>query len=528
MVEILCTITGLVAGVAVVASFMQARGDRSRWQAQDRTLDQLKPPDGMQVIADKLRLLSYKVAADVTAHSEIVEAINGRLGEPESEEPEKIRSAINELIVANERMQSQLNEARRCIADQTEMIEETARQARTDALTGLANRQALHEFLQTCLEAIQPSECAGLLLLDIDHFKSFNETYGKSTADAVLSAVARNIKKQCNLECFAARYSGDKFAVILTGRDATALVRKAAALRKCISEQIIHHENLQLRLPTSGGLCIFTPGDTLQSACERSDEGVARSNKAGGNQGHWFNGTDWQQLPDDVGEVGGARTKPRETKQLLRAAGDAAPTESGILDRNPLAQAFAEASQEFTRAALGDANKKAISDVLDLATFMNRTSVYFEQLRRADLPATGMLVEAKWTKELDAASNKVSWTSMLGLIQSQLRGIDVVCVYRANTACIFLPGCSIEAATERASRIQMLLENSRAEWQPADHCPERLVISIGQALPAEETSQFLGRLASSLEEAKQGSRFELAIHDGESSRFITTAVQTSR
>ena len=101
-----------------------------------------------------------------------------------------------------------------------------------------------------------------------------------------------------------------------------------------------------------------------------------------------------------------------------------------------------------------------------------------------------------------------------------------MCVYRGNTACIFLPGCSIEAATERASRIQMLLESSRIDWQPSEHCPDRLAISIGQALPDEETTAFLERLESALEEAQQANRFELAIHDGENSRFITTAVQT--
>lgn len=527
MVEILCTITGLVAGVAVVASLMQARGDRSRWQAEGKNLDHLKQPDGMRDIADRLRLLSYRVAADVTAHNEFVEAINGRLSEPEAEKPETIRSAINELISANQRMQDQLNEARRCIADQTEMIDETALKARTDTLTGLANRGALNEFLQTCLEAIQPGECAGLLLLDIDHFKSFNDTYGKATGDAVLSAFARNIRKSCNVECFAARYGGDEFAVILTGRDTSSLVRKAAVLRKAVSEQIIHHENLQLRLPTSASLCMLAPGDSLPAACDRCDEGLSRSKKAGRNQGHWYNGTGWQQLPDDLADASGNRSKTRDARQLLRAAADGAqPDDQAPPDRNRLAQAFAEASQEFTRAFHGEAAKKPLGDVLDLATFMNRTSVYFEQLRRADLPATGMLVEAQWNVQLDGASSKASWTSMLGLIQSQLRGIDVVCVYRANTACIFLPGCSIEAATERASRIQMLLENSRSDWQPAEHCPDRLAISIGQALAEEETTEFLERIESALEEAQQGSRFEIAIHDGEHSRFITTAVQT--
>ncbi len=119
--------------------------------------DDLKQPDQMKGIADQLRMISYRVAADVSAHNEKVEAINDRLHEPSSGNSDQILSAINELIAANQHMQNQLADARKRIADQSEMIEEASQQARTDALTGLANRRALNEFLQNCLDAIQPA-----------------------------------------------------------------------------------------------------------------------------------------------------------------------------------------------------------------------------------------------------------------------------------------------------------------------------------------------------------------------------------
>ena len=471
MVEILCTITGIVAGVAIVASLMQSRGDANRWLAKRRNEGELDQPDNMRGIADELRMLTFRVAADVTAHNERVEAINGRLSEPQVEKPDHLLTAIHELISANDHVQGQLADACKRIADQSELIEEAAQQARTDALTGLANRKALNEFLQSCLDAIQPGECAGLLLLDIDHFKAFNDTYGHTTGDAVLSAFARNIRRFCNQECYAARYGGEEFAVILTGRDPVALAQKSAAIRRFISEQPIGFESMQLNVTASAGLCLLAPGDTLQSAYDRSDEGLYRAKKAGRNQGHWLNGNRWLQFPADAGERSPHREKMLDAQTLIRQSASAMERQSEkakphnavaetaeIPKQNPAEvipsdaprnvrqrdELAATARPEFA----SDPNKKSLGDVLDLATFMNRTGVYFEQLRRADLPATGMLVEAQWNVDLPAKESNACWNLVLGLIQSQLRGIDVVCIYRANTEGIFLPGCSMEAVSE--------------------------------------------------------------------------------
>ena len=521
MVEILCTITGILAGVAIVASIMQARGDKSRWEAPQPEADDLKQPEQMKDIADQLRLISYRVAADVTAHSEKVEAINDRLSEPASGGQDQILSAINELIAANQHMQSQLADARKRIADQSEMIEEASQQARTDALTGLANRRALNEFLQNCLDAIQPGECAGLLLLDIDHFKSFNDTYGHTTGDAVLSAFARNIKKFCNQESYPARYGGEEFAVILTGRETDALAEKAAALRRFVSGQTITYEDLQLKITASAGLCILSKGDTLQSAYDRADEGLYRAKKAGRDQGFWLNTTHWQPFPEEAAD-GEDEDKPADAQSLIRQAakdraGNRSQRGTGALGKGRAEGAPGDDS--LSEMDGGTAYRKALGDVLDLTTFMTRTTVYFDQLRRAELPATGMLVMPQWTTELDASQTKTAWNTTLGLIQSQLRGIDVVCVYRANTACVFLPGCSLEAAAERASRMQMTLESCREEWLPADNCPDRMAISIAQALPDESPVAFLERLDGALSEAQDASRFELVVHDGTSTQF---------
>ena len=548
MVEILCTITGVVAGVAIVASLMHSKAEVNRWKAEAQNDDDLNKPDNMRGIADQLRLLTFRVAADVTAHNERVEAISGRLNEPQAEQPEHLLSAINDLITANDEMQDHLADARKRIADQSELIEEAAQLARTDALTGLANRRALNDFLQSCLDAVQPGECAGLLLLDIDHFRAFNDTYGQTTGDAVLAAFARNIKKFCNQECYAARYGGEEFAVILTGRDAVSLAQKAAALRKFVSEQAIGLESMQLKVTASAGLCGLISGETLQAAYDRAEEGLFRAKKAGRDRGYWLNDAYWRPMPTDVNVATAQRDKAPDAQTLIRQTASAMerPTDKSTpsaennsavdsiktntqhkaisLEKDDDLRPDTEPHKAVMKPEHGIEPKKSLGDVLDLVTFMSRTSVYFEQLRRADLPATGMLVEAHWNVNMNEEESELCWNTTLGLIQSQLRGIDVVCTYRKNTVGVFLPGCSIEAASERASRIQMMLESSRKDWDPEHHCPDRLSVSIGQALEEEDTREFLLRLEGALEEAARAGRFELVIHNGDATH-LESAIQ---
>jgi diguanylate cyclase (GGDEF)-like protein len=530
MIEILCTATGIVAGVAIVASLLQGRGSRNQFE-RNRLPDVAAQSEQIQGIADQLKLLSFRVAEDVTAHSERVEAINERLtgGEP-VEQPEQILSAINDLIAANQTMQGQLADARRRIAHQSEMIEAAAYQARTDALTGLANRRALNEFMENSLGAIAQGELPALLLLDIDHFKSFNDTYGHTTGDAVLSAFARNIKKWCDQQCFPARYGGEEFAVILTGRDPLVIAQRAAELRTFVSDQLICCEDLELRITASAGLCLLEQGDTLESAYSRADEGLYRSKKAGRNCGFWLNGEQWENLNDRLaaaslfapGEPGGRNRSAFSGSTHLPGRKS---THHSMLPEwqahNATADSVVSLSGHTHSIALPGClepwrSDLASGDVLDLPTFTPRIGLYIEQLQKAHLPAAAMLVKAVWgTPPKDPAQAKASWSAVQSLIQSQLRGIDVMCAYSEATVCAFLPGCSHDIALERGARMQALLEDIRSTWESDSVAPDRLTIAAATAVTGEVPSALYIRLESALSAGAHCGRFELMLHDGQ-------------
>ncbi len=540
MIELLCTLTGIIAGVAVVASLFHYQADRSRFAVPSTNVDSEK----IRGIADQLQVISHRVAANVSAHSEKVEHFSGTLSDADTDQPERILSSIQEIMQANESMQEQLADAQKRIAQQTQMIEQASQQARTDALTGLANRRALDEFLTTCISSVSDHEVVGLLLMDIDHFKSFNDSFGHTTGDAVLASFARSIVKCCGQECYSARFGGEEFAIILSAANEEALARKAAEIRYFVSEQIINYEDLQLKITASAGVCVLLANDTLNAAYERADEGLYQSKKSGRNCGHWLGSQSWAPFPSLSGApraLSGNHQGPQErtiTKPLAAANPQAKPEKMSSakdakqlgnpppaplakqtqVDAPKVAEGVPKVAPEAAPPTPTNAVNDDFSDILDLNSFLVKLGSYLEQLRRAELPAAAMMVEAASLSKQLKGEAAVTWEAVVGLAQLNLRGIDVVCLFRPYTLCIFMPGCSQDAALERASRIQHNLQDCADTWD-AGTFPGKLSISIACCEINEDVPQFLDRLERALDEAVDASELEVVIQTGDSCHF---------
>ncbi|MBX3119538.1 MAG: diguanylate cyclase [Fimbriimonadaceae bacterium] len=106
--------------------------------------------------------------------------------------------------------------------------------ATIDGLTGLLNHRTLREMLDDEFVAAKGGGELAMVLLDIDHFKSFNDTFGHQAGDAVLKIVAEIVHTRTGDKGYAARYGGEEFAVILPGIDTTGAVAVAEKIRRAI------------------------------------------------------------------------------------------------------------------------------------------------------------------------------------------------------------------------------------------------------------------------------------------------------
>ena len=183
--------------------------------------------------------------------------------------------AMDEKRVAAERRTRVLVDA---LADSNEKLtfanEQLRRHARTDALTGLDNRRGFDEELSRRLVLMRETgQPLALLLVDVDHFKRFNDTYGHQAGDRGLQVVAKLLLGSIKgLDAVAARYGGEEFAVLLQGTPARQPAVFAETLRKRVSELSLPTEDGRAaQLTVSIGVAIASPHDTETSLIAHAD-----------------------------------------------------------------------------------------------------------------------------------------------------------------------------------------------------------------------------------------------------------------
>jgi two-component system cell cycle response regulator len=140
--------------------------------------------------------------------------------------------------------------------------------ANRDGLTGLYNHRYFHEQLsKDLLRARRYDESLSCVLLDIDHFKKFNDTHGHQTGDVVLSTLGQVIKDSIRDSDFAARYGGEEFALVLYHTDGPGAYDVAERLRQMVEDCEVHDKGNVLHVTISVGVATF-PHEAIDDSKE--------------------------------------------------------------------------------------------------------------------------------------------------------------------------------------------------------------------------------------------------------------------
>lgn len=190
--------------------------------------------------------------------------------------------------------QQQRDEAYRALRELQKELEaknsELERLSSLDGLTGIANRRIFDEFIKReWLRAARDSRSISLILIDIDHFKKYNDGYGHQGGDDCLRKVARalaaTVKRPSDL---VARYGGEEFGVVMPDTDREGAAKIAEALRSAIDSMNLTHEfsTTTDHVTISLGVATMPPNGTTapEELIARADEALYSAKESGRNQ----------------------------------------------------------------------------------------------------------------------------------------------------------------------------------------------------------------------------------------------------
>lgn len=228
--------------------------------------------------------------------SKAAEMLNIKVGvQPSYQEIMKAAGAgLFALNLSYETLTTELKEALRQQEKMAKRLEELnaelEKQAMSDKLTGLPNRRAFDDNLEKEVSrAGRIQEPCALLLMDIDHFKRFNDTHGHQVGDLVLQSVGETIAKQVRTCDLPARYGGEEFAVIMPHTPLDGAKIAAERIRRALEAMTVLAEGKPLKVTVSIGVTVIDHAGEKRAgilAIRRADDALYEAKAAGRNRIH--------------------------------------------------------------------------------------------------------------------------------------------------------------------------------------------------------------------------------------------------
>jgi diguanylate cyclase len=230
---------------------------------------------------------------DHSAYGKTLSHASGELGDARLGEG-AIKNLIDQVIGATRAMEArsktlelQLQTSSREVNDLRVRLESVRRESLTDQLTGIPNRKAFDKVLQESIESsIETGEPLSLVMCDIDHFKTFNDTWGHQTGDQVLRLVANCLSENVKGRDTAARYGGEEFVVILPQTQLAGAVNLANQIRgKVESKKLVKKSTGDILgiITISAGVTQYDANESAVEFLRRADVCLYAAKRSGRN-----------------------------------------------------------------------------------------------------------------------------------------------------------------------------------------------------------------------------------------------------
>ena len=204
---------------------------------------------------------------------------------------DQLAKSTREMRETNKALEERLSLSKHEINDLQHSLEAIRAESLTDPLTGLGNRKYFDRSIEAAVAAALASgEPLSLLMFDIDHFKSFNDSYGHLTGDQVLRLVGMSLKQTIKGQDITARYGGEEFAVVLPNTGLRQALTVADHIRRAVMAKELKKKStgeILGRVTISVGVSLLKAGDDTDSLIERADACLYAAKRNGRNRVIW-------------------------------------------------------------------------------------------------------------------------------------------------------------------------------------------------------------------------------------------------
>jgi diguanylate cyclase len=201
---------------------------------------------------------------------------------------EALVKSTHEMRGTNKLLEERLMLSKSEISNLQHSLEAIRAESLTDPLTGLGNRKYFDRSIEVAVQqALAHGQPLSLLMFDIDHFKSFNDSYGHLTGDQVLRLVGMSLRQTIKGQDITARYGGEEFAVVLPNTALRQALTVADHIRRAVMAKELKKKStgeILGRVTISVGVSMLRPGDDTDSLIERADACLYAAKRNGRNR----------------------------------------------------------------------------------------------------------------------------------------------------------------------------------------------------------------------------------------------------
>ncbi len=388
----------------------------------------------------------------------------------------RVRNAL--LVKANH---DYLKRYAKELESQTRQLEAQIAQARTDALTGLANRRALDEELQRRFcECQRIGSPLSVMLLDVDHFKVFNDAHGHRAGDEALRVMAGVLRGAMRQMDVVTRYGGEEFLVILPGTAVDCATLVAERTRRDISNTVFRYDGKDLSLTVSIGVAQLTPNEHPTRMLERVDQAMYASKGAGRNRTYWHDGRAVHPVLEDS-TVNTSSLRSRITES----------DEAGMLPSPSLP--LAPASRE-TVARSSSESPDTMGVQCNRTAFLWHVRQRIAEWKRGGAPFCVLLAQVEQdehTVETQEAGDDVLRRSGR-ILNAVIREMDLIGRYDHACFSVLLPRTTLKEGLIAAERVRQSVDMSDP---PTNHrgAPIRLRVGVAEVGEGDDPIRLLQR-----------------------------------